>query len=427
MGRKLDALLGRNFKTSKFKTLLKLASSRIAILANQHQSRLSHARSDVKDLLLIGQQDCAMLRVEHVIMEQNKLDAFSLIEYFCQLLLERVKLIAQSKGECPEELKEATSSLIYAASRCGEFPELQKIREVLTPKFGKDFATRAVELRNNCEVNPKIVQKFSTRRSSLESRLKFLKEIASEAGVILNLEEYTPVEDKEKLDANQNHGHIEPTKASKPDENGLTHNTTLLEDIKQVEKFSETMKARRKYTDVADAAQEAFESAAYAAAAARAAVELSMCKSMDNKDRDESDNQRGTVSDIGVSSTNKALVITSYAASEKIEDLVNRLGSQNERIHPIEDLERSESEGEDDMGYESLNDNPLEVEVENEKKETERKSSASCADIEEKDSKKWPENLPVNENKHNRLSNASTDDKISNEDSIIKLSSQSPE
>lgn len=178
---------------------------------------------------------------------------------------------------------------------------------------------------------------------------------------------------------------------------------------------------------MADAAQEAFESAAYAAAAARAAVELSMCKSMDNKDHDESDNQRGTVSDIGVSSTNNALVITSYAASEKIKDLVNRLDSQNERIHPIEDLEISESEGEDDMGYESLDDNPLEVEVENEKKETERKSSASCADIEEKDSKKWPENLPVNENKHNRLSNASTDDKISNEDSIIKLSSQSPE
>lgn len=32
-----------------------------------------------------------------MIKEQNMLDAFSLIEFFCQLLLERVKLIAQSK------------------------------------------------------------------------------------------------------------------------------------------------------------------------------------------------------------------------------------------------------------------------------------------------------------------------------------------
>ena len=59
--------------------------------------------------------------------------------------------------ECPEELKEAASSLIYAASRCGEFPELQKIREVLTSRFGREFAARAVELRNTCGVNSKVV------------------------------------------------------------------------------------------------------------------------------------------------------------------------------------------------------------------------------------------------------------------------------
>lgn len=62
-----------------------------------------------------------------------------------------------SRGEsCPEELKEAISSLIFAASRCGEFPELQKIREIFTLKYGKEFAARAVELRNNCGVSPKV-------------------------------------------------------------------------------------------------------------------------------------------------------------------------------------------------------------------------------------------------------------------------------
>ncbi|GMN57085.1 hypothetical protein TIFTF001_026200 [Ficus carica] len=419
MGRKLDALLGRNFKASKFKTLLKLAGSRLAILSNQHQIRLSQAWSDVKQLLLLGQQDRAMLRVEHVIKEQNMLDAFSLIEFFCQLLLERVKLIAQSKGECPEELKEAASSLIYAASRCGEFPELQKIREVLTAKFGRDFATRAVELRNNCEVNPKIVQKFSTRRQSLENRLKFLKEIASKAGVTLNLEEYAPVMDKEKLDVNQKQEHTEPPKTLS---SGEKHNATFLEDIEQVEKFSESMKLRRKYTDVADAAQEAFESAAHAAAAARAAVELSMSKSMENKDHHDSDNQGGTLSDIDISSKIKALTIINSAASENIEQLVNRLSF--EKIHSAEDQGRSKSEGEDDLAYESVDDTCPEEEAENEKKATERKSSASITDIEEKDSKNWQENLPVNENKHNGLSNASMDDKLSNRDSNIKRSSQ---
>lgn len=47
----------------------------------------------------------------------------------------------------------------------------------------------------------------------------------------------------------------------------------------------ERVGVRRKYRDVADAAQAAFESAAYAAAAARAAVELSRSESTDPDDR----------------------------------------------------------------------------------------------------------------------------------------------
>jgi hypothetical protein len=55
--------------------------------------------------------------------------------------------------ECPDELKEPISSLIYAASRVGDFPELQEIRSILTSRFGKEFAARAIDLRNNCGVN----------------------------------------------------------------------------------------------------------------------------------------------------------------------------------------------------------------------------------------------------------------------------------
>lgn len=60
------------------------------------------------------------------------------------------------RRECPDELKEVISSLIFASSRCGEFPEVQKIREVFTLRFGQEFAARAVELRNGCGVNPRV-------------------------------------------------------------------------------------------------------------------------------------------------------------------------------------------------------------------------------------------------------------------------------
>ncbi|GKF01764.1 IST1-like protein, partial [Tanacetum coccineum] len=63
-----------------------------------------------------------------------------------------VNLIEQEK-DCPDELKEAASSLLYAAPRCGEFPELQEIRAILTARYGKEFANGAIDLRNNCGVS----------------------------------------------------------------------------------------------------------------------------------------------------------------------------------------------------------------------------------------------------------------------------------
>ncbi|KAK3012528.1 hypothetical protein RJ639_009101 [Escallonia herrerae] len=155
MNKKLDALLGRSNKTSKYESLANLAISRIAILKQQCRVRYSHAWSDVSQLLIQNHQRSALLRVEHVIKEQNMLIAFVIIENYCHLLIDKVEVIESSR-KCPDELKEAISSLIFAASRCAKFPELQRIRELLTSSFGYEFATHAVELRSNSGVNPEV-------------------------------------------------------------------------------------------------------------------------------------------------------------------------------------------------------------------------------------------------------------------------------
>ncbi|KAI3976916.1 hypothetical protein MKX01_008774 [Papaver californicum] len=268
MGRRMDALLGRTFKIAKLRNLVNLAVSRLAVLKNQRQVRCSQARSDVIQLLNLGHQDRALLRVEVVIKEQNMLDAFGIVESYCHLLLERSILIENSKV-CPQELDEAISGLIFAASRCGEFPELQEIREMFTSRYGKEFTARAVELRNNSGVSRKIVLKFSTRQPSLEDRMKVLKEIASENGITLHLEEDAPINNKDNLEHNQ--------KQSQPEMNlssAKVHDSEISDEMDRNEQYSGSLRAR-KYRNVASAAQAAFESAATAAEAARAAVELS--------------------------------------------------------------------------------------------------------------------------------------------------------
>ncbi|XP_010458787.1 PREDICTED: uncharacterized protein LOC104739989 [Camelina sativa] len=264
MGKKLDALLGRSFKTNKFKSLLNLALTRLSILKNQRQVRLSQAISDVTELLKLGHHEHACHRVDQLVKEQNTLDVLFFIHGYFTLCQDRIHLFEHNR-DCPEELLEAVSGLLFAASRIGEFPELQEIRNVLISRFGKDLAARSIELRSNSGVDPKIIQKLSTRHPPREVRMKALKEIAAENNIVLKLEEAST---STEVTTNMQ-GISDVSKAKLASEDGE-------DEIGEGYGLSDSVKrGRKKYRDVADAAQAAFESAAHAAEAARAAVELS--------------------------------------------------------------------------------------------------------------------------------------------------------
>ncbi|XP_021296717.1 uncharacterized protein LOC110425960 [Herrania umbratica] len=231
------------------------------------------------------------------------LDAYAMIENYFNLLMERIVVLRNNK-QCPDELKEAISSLIFAASRCGELPELQKIRWLFTSRYGKELETRAVELRSNCGVNPKIVKKLSTGRPSLDSKLKMLKEVAPMHD-ISNLFEggSSKISDK-KMDAHKQQRQPE----GKPQTSANVYNAKL-EDanhnfafkLKLDEKSSERKHARKEYRDAESAAQAAYKFAAEAAEAARAALQLTRPHQND-PNAPISSSQETNVSDIDVSS-----------------------------------------------------------------------------------------------------------------------------
>ncbi|KAL2233422.1 uncharacterized protein LOC105156397 [Sesamum indicum] len=353
MGKKLDALLRRGFKTSKFKATVALAVSRLAVLKNQRQARCSIAQSDVVEFLKSSNHDRALLRVEQVIKEQNMLDVFVVLEGYCHLLIERVNLFEQEKV-CPEELKEAVSTLIFAATRCGEFPELQQIRAIFTSRFGKEFAARAVELRNNCGVNPKIIQKLSTKPPSLENKMKALKEIASDYNIDLPMEETVSdsrMEDQDSsLEKQQKPSQSGPSRISNQGENESMLQPA--DEIDRGEDFSDTLKIRRKYKDVADAAEEAFKSAAYAAAAARAAVELSRSESTDPDDPNTPNIRLRNVT-----ATIKPIKAELQTHEEDIaEDEHMKTEVKFEKIHPVQyyDLESKDAGIHEEKGEEQF-------------------------------------------------------------------------
>ncbi|KAL5984155.1 hypothetical protein ACLOJK_018257 [Asimina triloba] len=87
---------------------------------------------------------------------------------------------ATLEWECPLDLKEAISSICFAAPRCSDLPELQQVQMLFAAKYGKEFVVAATGLMPDCGVNRQVIELLSIRAPSAEAKLKLLKEIAEE-------------------------------------------------------------------------------------------------------------------------------------------------------------------------------------------------------------------------------------------------------
>ncbi|KAG6485024.1 IST1-like protein isoform X1 [Zingiber officinale] len=179
MGSGISSILFRGFNSSKCKAEAKMAMFRIKLLRNKREAQVRQMRRDVALLLESGRNETARIRVEHVIREQNVMAANDIIELFCELIVARLPIIAKQR-ECPLDLKEGISSLIFASPRCSDIPELSRLLLIFEKKYGKEFVSTATELRPESEVNRMLIQKLSVRKPTGEVKLKVLKEIAKE-------------------------------------------------------------------------------------------------------------------------------------------------------------------------------------------------------------------------------------------------------
>ncbi|RVW78069.1 IST1-like protein [Vitis vinifera] len=211
----LDSFFNKGFKGSKCKTLLKLTIPRIKLLRNRREIQIKQMRRDIAKLLETGQEATARIRVEHIIREENMMAAQEIIELYCELISVRLPIIetqslgqisspihwtlldpqlvghsrslepavAGSLNECPLDLKEAISSLCFAAPRCADLPELLQVQMLMASKYGKEFVAAATELMPDCGVCRQLIELLSVRAPSPDVKLKLLKEIAEEHGL----------------------------------------------------------------------------------------------------------------------------------------------------------------------------------------------------------------------------------------------------
>ncbi|KAM0851588.1 hypothetical protein ACQ4PT_052288 [Festuca glaucescens] len=268
------ARLRGSFSASKCKTEARMAAARMKLLRNRREAQVRKMRGDVAALLRDGREDTARIRVEHVIREQNTMAANEIIELFCELIVTRLPIIAKQK-ECPADLKEGICSLIFAAPRCSELPELSRIRDLFEKKYGKDFVAAAVDLRPNAGVNNLLIEKLSVNKPSGQTKLKVLKDIAKEHQIDWDTTETE--QDLLKPPEELIQGPSSFVEASKmPVKTTLSANFAQPYPSNYRSEYADEYDngGAMQFKDAASAARAAAESAVQAASAAKAAADL---------------------------------------------------------------------------------------------------------------------------------------------------------
>ncbi|GLC64528.1 hypothetical protein PLESTF_000175600 [Pleodorina starrii] len=177
-------MFGSKFNQAKCETTSRLCVQRIRLIRNKKTLQLKQSQKDIAELLRSGKQEYARIRVEGVIREKLLLQAYEILELYLELLTVRTQLIAKTK-ELPRDMMEAVSSIIYAAQRISDLPELSTLRALFASKYGKEYATEAAAdaTASRWQVNANLIRCLLVEAPQPEEKLEMLSEIAQEHGV----------------------------------------------------------------------------------------------------------------------------------------------------------------------------------------------------------------------------------------------------
>src|SRR4051794_15556573 len=120
------------------------------------------SRREMAELLASSREASARIRVENIIQTDICVELMEILELYAELLLARAGLLdardkavkdgtldANGVEDLESGLEEAAASIIYAAPRLPrEVRELGVVRALLVERFGKEFAIRAQENRD---------------------------------------------------------------------------------------------------------------------------------------------------------------------------------------------------------------------------------------------------------------------------------------
>ncbi|XP_058218005.1 uncharacterized protein LOC131329005 isoform X2 [Rhododendron vialii] len=166
-------------KASYCKRLITQVQCRLKLVKNKRCSIVRQSRDDVAQLLKDGHEQSAQLlkKVELIVKDESIVAVYDLLDHFCEFIIINLSYIRSHK-DCPNNVNEAVSTLIFASARCGDLPELSKIRKLFGERYGQSFALVALELLPGNLVNRQVMENLSITSVPDHVKYKLVDEIA---------------------------------------------------------------------------------------------------------------------------------------------------------------------------------------------------------------------------------------------------------
>ncbi|KDP33662.1 hypothetical protein JCGZ_07233 [Jatropha curcas] len=147
-----------------------MTKSRIDVIRRKRNATLKFLKKDMADLLANGLDINAYGRTEGLLAELTLSSCYDFVEKSCDFVLKHLSVM-QKMRHCPEDCREAVASLMFAAARFSDLPELRDLRETFYERY-----MNSLELF----VNQEFIEKLSSKPSTTEKKVQLMRDIASE-------------------------------------------------------------------------------------------------------------------------------------------------------------------------------------------------------------------------------------------------------
>ena len=173
--------LGLFYDESKLKSNLQMAVIRMQLHVNKKNAGINVLKKEVAKLLENDAIEKARIKAESIIREDFYIEAYNLLEMYCDLGVQRIKYIT-SCSEVPVDLKQAISSLIWSADRM-DIDELVEVKRQFSKKFGSSFMNLVESNPNDAMVSDRVMHKLSVIPPDFQLVTKYLCNIAREYNI----------------------------------------------------------------------------------------------------------------------------------------------------------------------------------------------------------------------------------------------------